>query len=63
MNLLRIVLSLFLPPVSVFLTVGVGPTLFINILLSLLGLVPGSIHALWVVVKHEENANKQERLY
>lgn len=63
MNVLRIILSLFLPPVGVFLTVGVGPTLFINILLTLLGLLPGSIHALWVVVKHEENAAKREELY
>jgi uncharacterized membrane protein YqaE (UPF0057 family) len=35
-------------------TVGVGPTLLINILLTLLGWLPGSIHAFWVIVKHEE---------
>ncbi len=54
MNLLRIILGILLPPLGVFMTVGVGPTLLINILLTLLGWLPGSIHALWVIVKHEE---------
>ncbi len=54
MNLLRIILGSLRPPVGVFMTVGVGPTLLINILLTLLGWLPGSIHALWVIVKHEE---------
>jgi uncharacterized membrane protein YqaE (UPF0057 family) len=54
MNLLRIVLAILLPPLGIFMTVGVGPTLLINILLTLLGWLPGSIHALWVIVKHEE---------
>ncbi|MBW4544933.1 MAG: YqaE/Pmp3 family membrane protein [Symplocastrum torsivum CPER-KK1] len=54
MNLLRIVLAIVLPPLGIFMTVGVGPTLLINILLTLLGWLPGSIHALWVIVKHEE---------
>jgi hypothetical protein len=39
-------------------TVGIGPTLFINILLTLLGWLPGSIHALWVIVKQEEQASR-----
>jgi uncharacterized membrane protein YqaE (UPF0057 family) len=54
MNLLRIVLAILLPPLGIFMTVGVGPTLLINILLTLLGWLPGSIHAFWVIVKHEE---------
>ena len=63
MNLLRILLGVFLPPLGVFLTVGVGPTLLINILLTLLGWLPGSIHAVWVIVKHEENINREEGTY
>lgn len=60
MNILRILLGLFVPPLGVFLTVGVGPTLLINILLTVLGIVPGSIHALWVIVKHEERIARGE---
>ena len=54
MHLLRIVVAILLPPLGIFMTVGVGPTLLINIFLTLLGWLPGSIHALWVIVKHEE---------
>ena len=50
-NLLRYVLSIVVPPVGVFLTYGVGTQLFINIGLTLLGWVPGVIHALWAVSK------------
>ncbi|MBD2772406.1 YqaE/Pmp3 family membrane protein [Iningainema tapete] len=54
MKLLRFVLGLLLPPLGVFLTVGVGPTLLINVLLTLLGWLPGSIHAIWVIAKYED---------
>ena len=55
MNLLHLVLGIFVPPVGVFLTYGVGPTLFINIGLTLLGWIPGSIHAVWAIAKQNEN--------
>jgi uncharacterized membrane protein YqaE (UPF0057 family) len=54
MDILRIVLAIFLPPVAVFLTVGLGLHFWINILLTLLGFIPGMIHALWVIVKKKE---------
>lgn len=63
MKLLRIIAGLVVPPLGIFLTVGVGPTLFINILLTVLGWLPGSIHALWVILKHEEAMNRQEGIY
>jgi uncharacterized membrane protein YqaE (UPF0057 family) len=56
MNLLRIFPALFLPPVAVFLTVGFGWHFWINILLTLLGILPGMIHALWVVVKKKKES-------
>jgi uncharacterized membrane protein YqaE (UPF0057 family) len=52
--LLKLILGIVLPPVGVFLTYGVGPTLFINIGLTLLGWLPGSIHAVWAIAKREE---------
>ena len=51
MDILRIVLAILLPPLAVFLTVGLGLHFWINILLTLLGFIPGMIHALWVIVK------------
>jgi uncharacterized membrane protein YqaE (UPF0057 family) len=58
MKLVRILSAIFLPPLGIFLTVGVGPTLIINILLTLLGWLPGAIHALWVILKREENMDR-----
>lgn len=57
MKLLYIVLGILIPPVGVFLTFGVGSTLFINIALTLLGWIPGSIHAVWAIVKHDQELN------
>ena len=54
MDLLRIILAIILPPVAVFLTVGIGLHFWINILLTIMGVVPGMIHALWVIVKKKE---------
>ena len=54
MNLLRILLSALLPPVGVFLTVGIGGAFWLNILLTILGYVPGVIHAVWVIAKHDQ---------
>jgi uncharacterized membrane protein YqaE (UPF0057 family) len=54
MKLLRIALAILLPPVGVFLTYGLSTTLLINVLLTLLGWIPGVIHAIWAIVKHEE---------
>lgn len=60
MKLVRFLLGLLVPPLGVFLTVGAGPTLLINVLLTLLGWVPGSIHAVWVIAKREEALDRQE---
>ncbi len=59
MQLIRILLGILLPPVGVFLTYGLSTTLVINIALTLLGWVPGVIHAIWAIAKHEEKANQQ----
>jgi uncharacterized membrane protein YqaE (UPF0057 family) len=57
MKLLPLLLGILVPPVGVFMTYGIGPTLFINIGLTLLGWIPGSIHAVWAIVKQEQDYN------
>lgn len=54
MKLLRFALGVLVPPLGVFLTYGVSTALIINIVLTLLGWVPGIIHAVWAISKHEE---------
>ena len=56
MNILRIILALFLPPVAAFLTVGIGLHFWLNLILNLFFFVPGMIHALWLVVKKAQRA-------
>lgn len=51
MDLVRILLAFFLPPVSVFMEVGLKAPFWINILLTLFGYLPGVIHAVYVIVK------------
>ncbi len=54
---IRYILGILLPPVGVFLTAGISTPLFVNIFLTLLGWLPGSIHAVWFITKQAE---KQE---
>lgn len=49
MDLLRILIAILLPPLGVFLQVGLGAQFWINILLTLLGYIPGIIHAVWII--------------
>lgn len=51
MDLLRILLAILLPPLGVFLQVGIGPQFWLNILLTLLGYIPGIVHAVWIIAK------------
>lgn len=48
----KIILAILLPPVGVFMEVGLTVHFWINILLTILGYVPGIIHALYVIFKH-----------
>jgi len=50
-DLIRIVIAIFLPPLGVFLQVGLGKDFWINIILTLLGYVPGLVHAIWIIAK------------
>jgi uncharacterized membrane protein YqaE (UPF0057 family) len=54
MKLIQLILAVLLPPVGVFLAFGISTTLLINIGLTLLGWVPGIIHAVWAISKQQE---------
>lgn len=52
MDLLRIVVAILLPPLGVYLQTGIGRQFWINVVLTILGYIPGIIHAIWVIVKY-----------
>jgi len=51
MDIVRIIFAILLPPLGVFLQVGLGLHFWLNILLTLLGYIPGIIHAIWIIAK------------
>lgn len=46
----KLILSVLLPPVGVFLEVGIGLQFWINVVLTILGYIPGIIHAVYIVL-------------
>lgn len=50
MDILRLVIAILLPPLGVFLQVGLGTQFWINVVLTLLGYIPGIIHAVWIIL-------------
>ena len=48
MTFLMILLTIFLPPVAVALEKGIGLQFVLNLILTLIGWLPGVIHAFWV---------------
>jgi uncharacterized membrane protein YqaE (UPF0057 family) len=50
-DLIRILAAIFLPPLGVFLQVGLGKDFWINIVLTFLGYIPGIVHAVYIIAK------------
>ncbi|SLM29849.1 conserved hypothetical protein [Desulfamplus magnetovallimortis] len=59
MELIKIILAVLLPPLGVLLEVGFGMQFWINILLTLLGYLPGVVHAVWVIAKSNAPEKKE----
>lgn len=51
MDIIRLIFAIILPPVGVFLQVGLSGAFWLNILLTLLGYIPGIIHAVYIILK------------
>lgn len=49
MDILRLILSIIIPPLGVFLQVGLGVQFWLNVVLTLLGYIPGLIHAVYII--------------
>jgi uncharacterized membrane protein YqaE (UPF0057 family) len=45
----KLLFALLLPPVAAWLQVGISTHFWINLALTLVGVVPGIVHALWLV--------------
>lgn len=56
MDIIRIICAILLPPLGVFLQVGLGMHFWINIVLTLLGYIPGIVHAIYIIATRPEGA-------
>lgn len=48
-DIFKIIVAVILPPLGVLLEVGLGKHFWINIVLTLLGFLPGVIHAVYII--------------
>lgn len=46
-----VIIAILLPPLAVGLKEGIGGSLIISIILTLIFYLPGLLHALWVILK------------
>ena len=54
---MRILLAVLFPPASVYMGEGFSSALIFSAILTLIGWVPGIIHAFWILNKEAENIN------
>ena len=47
---LKIIAAILLPPLGVALEVGISKHFWINIVLTILGFIPGIIHAVYIIL-------------
>lgn len=52
MDFIKILFAILLPPVGAFMEVGLSGKLLLNILLTILGYIPGIVHAVYLIAKY-----------
>jgi len=50
MKIIKIIFAIILPPLAAFMQVGLTSQFWINLILCLFFVIPGIIHALWLVL-------------
>ncbi|MEO1272930.1 MAG: YqaE/Pmp3 family membrane protein [Myxococcota bacterium] len=53
MDVIRVLLSILIPPLGVFLKVGLGLHFWLSLVLTFMGYLPGLVHAVWVIVSSD----------
>lgn len=53
MNYVRLLLAFLIPPAAIYIQFGIGRIFWVNCLLTLLGFVPGMLHAVYMMASHK----------
>ncbi|MET0344283.1 MAG: YqaE/Pmp3 family membrane protein [Polyangiales bacterium] len=61
MDFIRIVLAILLPPLGVFMQERLGKRFWINVVLTMLGYIPGIVHAVYVILRYEPRSLPRHR--
>ncbi|KAI8822862.1 putative cation transport-related protein [Fimicolochytrium jonesii] len=51
-DIFKFIAAVILPPLGVFLERGCSIDVLINLALTILGFIPGIIHAFWIILKY-----------
>lgn len=51
MDIVRVIIAVLLPPLGTFLEVGLSKQFWINIVLTILGYIPGVVHAVYIIAR------------
>jgi uncharacterized membrane protein YqaE (UPF0057 family) len=62
MTIVKIIFAIILPPVAAALQVGLSTHFWINLVLTLLGWLPGTIHALWLIATHQSGGPRGQAI-
>ena len=58
-DFIRILLAILLPPVGVYLQVGLKSQFWVNLTLTLLGYIPGIIHGIYIILSRSVATTSQ----
>lgn len=61
-DIFRILLAILLPPLGVFFQERLNQRFWLNVVLTILGYVPGIIHAVYIILKHEPTHRRLHRI-
>lgn len=50
-DILLVLFAVLLPPLGVLLSRGLGAQFVLNIILTVLGYIPGIVHAVWLIAR------------
>ncbi len=62
MGILEIILAVILPPLAVVWRFGLKSVFWLNLLLTLLGYLPGLVHAIYVLSRKDKYLDRENRM-
>lgn len=62
MEFIRLLFAFIVPPIAVYMQFGMGKHLAVNVVLTLLGVVPGIVHAVYIMTARPPGLVRREKI-